>query len=219
MGVRTTSGWWPFLLLSMIVYGLLPRIVFWFQLDQAIRRDLKGLAFDDSRSQTLLRRLTAPALQWDASLSEPSVARDTAVALLTTPQAQSALLIRWRDLPYDLESIAAFFSDHYRIAIQPGQALSLQGRESDAEQLIKYFKSSKDQALLIVCDPWELPGEAIDRLRKALRQGLERKITLWFAPLALIENHLAIAGDRRAWLQSLRAFADPHVGLIEVRQS
>lgn len=75
---EAARAWWPFLVLSIVVYGLLLRGVAWALLAAAQRRRLASLAFDDPESQALWRRLHGPLVQAHGGQAElPPLANGT----------------------------------------------------------------------------------------------------------------------------------------------
>jgi hypothetical protein len=56
------TGWWPFLMVSTIVYGLLPRFALWVFTGARLRAATRALLLEDARVSALIDRMTAPAL-------------------------------------------------------------------------------------------------------------------------------------------------------------
>ena len=64
------TGWWPFLMVSMIVYGLLPRIALWIFAGLRLREATRALLLEDARVTALIDRMASPALATAALVDE-----------------------------------------------------------------------------------------------------------------------------------------------------
>lgn len=87
--VGWARDWWPFLLLSLAVWGLLPRIVALALGEYLWRRGLKRLAFDHAPLQRLWERLLPPRSSWEgpdpASVGAPPPAPPAKASRTSSP--------------------------------------------------------------------------------------------------------------------------------------
>ncbi len=60
-------SWWPFLILSVLFYGLFPRVIFLFSGLFLKKRALNNLRFDSVECETLLMRMRTPIVNFDNS--------------------------------------------------------------------------------------------------------------------------------------------------------
>ena len=90
------TAWWPFLLLSILCYGLLPRCVLWLLCRVRLAASTRALLLEDAGVSALLDRMRSPALELGAADAEPGGADPG--ALRSAPGAADrgrALAISW----------------------------------------------------------------------------------------------------------------------------
>lgn len=99
--VRTAeafTGWWPFLLASILTYGLLPRLLLGVVAAQRLRSATRRLLLDDARVTALLDRMRSPSLHLAAERPEPARAAVGSVPLNAAPSAGgTAAAVIWGD--------------------------------------------------------------------------------------------------------------------------
>ena len=79
-----------------------------------------------------------------------------------------------------------------------------------------YLDDAGIAAQIVIAE--QAPGEAFNRLRLALREKLSVRTALFLVPLSASADGpqlLPQAKDRQLWLESLKAFRDPYVGLFQ----
>jgi hypothetical protein len=64
---RALAAWWPFTLLTIVTYGLLPRLVMLVVAGTRLRAAERALLLDDARVTALLDRMASPALETAAA--------------------------------------------------------------------------------------------------------------------------------------------------------
>lgn len=60
-------SWWPFLMYSVVCYGLLVRLALFIFAALRLRGEINAVRFDHAEANTLFRRLTGPVIQAEAS--------------------------------------------------------------------------------------------------------------------------------------------------------
>ena len=96
------GGWWPFLVASLLAYGLLPRVVLLAASRLKLARLLARLPHDDAEVSRLLARLAAPHVETRAPLPEPPPAEPAhagAARPAAAPHGSSCAVLLWRDVP------------------------------------------------------------------------------------------------------------------------
>ncbi|MBI9090401.1 MAG: DUF2868 domain-containing protein [Desulfobacterium sp.] len=73
LATRDLVSWWPFLCLSVVVYGLLPRLALLFWGAMAQDRALKGLGFDRWELKKLVNRLVTPIVSTEPLTPQAAV--------------------------------------------------------------------------------------------------------------------------------------------------
>jgi hypothetical protein len=211
-GSGVAADWWPFLAAVMFFYGCLPRLLLFIFFKLRLERHLAALRFDDLASEELWLRLQDNGLGWDAAPGTQDVPEPPVPRALSAGQKQSLLVIRWRQAPFRDDELRAWFEARGH-AVE--SLLDAEGRDSEFEPILSRLKQG--QALALVCDPWELPGEAFNRLRLAMREKLPSQTPIFLVPLEHDRDASKVKAaeqDRSLWEASLKAFRDPYIGLM-----
>jgi hypothetical protein len=96
------TGWWPFLLASIIAYGLLPRLVLLVVAAQRLRASTCKLLLEDARVTALLDRMSSPSVELgaretEATRVEPQVRFAPRAEHVAGEQGGTAIAIVWSD--------------------------------------------------------------------------------------------------------------------------
>ena len=67
MPMEALRAWWPFLVLSLLVYGLLPRLIFYSSSRYGMRRTMSRLRFTHADCKPLYDRLIYPVVEIEAA--------------------------------------------------------------------------------------------------------------------------------------------------------
>jgi hypothetical protein len=206
------ADWWPFLAALIGFYGLLPRLVLLLFFKSRLALHLRSLRFDDFASEELWLRLQRSGISWQSAEGT----KDMAAAALPEPMSMTSpeplLVVRWRQAPFADAELRKYFEERGH---KVGSIMDAEGRDSEFQNILQTLKDG--QALALVCDPWELPGEAFNRLRLAMREKLPVRTPIFLVPLQHDESKGAVetaAQERPLWEASLKAFRDPYVGLL-----
>jgi hypothetical protein len=177
-----------------------------------LKRHLSHLRFDDFASEELWLRLQHSGLGWEAAPGTHDIPVAPVAPALSMDHAEPLLVVRWRQAPFRDDELRAWFEARGHAV---ASILDAEGRESEIESILSSLKPG--QALALVCDPWELPGEAFNRLRLAMRERLPGRIPIFLVPLehdAEASGVQIAAQARSLWETSLKAFRDPYIGLM-----
>jgi hypothetical protein len=211
-GSTVAADWWPFLAALIGFYGLLPRLVLLLYIKSRLGLHLRSLRFDDFASEEVWLRLQRSGISWQSAEGT----KDMATAALPEPMSMTSpeplLVVRWRQAPFADAELRTYFEERGH---KVGSIVDAEGRESEFQSILQTLKDG--QSLALVCDPWELPGEAFNRLRLAMREKLPVRTPIFLVPLQHDESQGAVessAKDRPLWEASLKAFRDPYVGLL-----
>ncbi|MBC7529954.1 MAG: DUF2868 domain-containing protein [Oligoflexus sp.] len=219
LGARVTAAWWPFLALIIAVYGLLPRLILWVILEVFIKSDLKNLNFHDFQSAALWARLSEEKAIWtNDGLEQARPPSDQQLYKHSLSETRNCVVLRWRDLPIGEALLNE--SLKLRFALNSLAFVNARGLATDADALIRILDKYPEAVLIVACDPWELPGEALDKIRLALRSRNKTKLML-FAPFEEHEGQAlpAKALNKTAWQHAIQAFRDPYLGLLDAGES
>jgi hypothetical protein len=106
---ETFTGWWPFLLATIVVYGLLPRVLLRALVGARLSAAARRLLLEDPGVTALLDRMSVPSLHLSSSAPEgASGAEPAPVAPLERAVGGQASVIVWAGaLPADRAAAAA----------------------------------------------------------------------------------------------------------------
>jgi len=211
------AGWWPFLLMALFVYGLLPRMVLWSGAVLIRRRALARLPVDSAELQSVLRRLRSPMVRTRAE-EDPSEATTSSAARLTAPRPErgrKALLVRWRDHPADPEDARA------RIEAQFGWSVttSLQAGSADAGSEAQTASAAgAHDVVVLLAEAWEAPDKSLQGLVARIRAAAGERVPIWVLLTGEDGSSPPSTDQRRLWEQRLGLLEDPFLG-VEVPAS
>ncbi|SMF64686.1 DUF2868 domain-containing protein [Pseudobacteriovorax antillogorgiicola] len=215
--------WWLFLCVSVCFYSVLPRFVLLIVLRLRMSRELSKLSFDDYASETLFKRLKGFHQGWSNDDQRPISLQDKNTETFS-PQTTMVFnekdyyLVFWRDVPSDEVDLKSSLAQPSLNIVKSYHA---NGTATDLDIIshdLKSLVTSHRTALLILCDSWELPGEAIQKLINRLRdEGLE-SLPILFYPIQWSKEDPSgeEPEERRLWKTSIADLKDPYVGLFSL---
>ncbi len=206
-----TKDWWPFLAAVIAVYGLLPRFLIWAWLKSYSYRYLRAYSPSDFQSEGLWQRLSEAQSGWtNESLEAPRAVPDQTLAEISRTEEKSCVLIVWRETDLPGEAVKDLLQSRFNFTVR--SSMNAQGLAKESALIVESLKAF--DSLVFVTDPFELPGEAIDKIRIAVRAKFPKALLL-FAPLEKSETGLKFSGDKTAWTHALKIYRDPYLGLLE----
>lgn len=221
--VRLFGQWWPFLLMSLLTYGLLPRLVLLGIARRQLRVAGSRALLETPGVPAVLRRLEPVALSLQSEeapgfvgLGVPEASLAVAAPAATTLVLPRAVLL-WSD---PLGADAALERLGW-----PGPVGRLGGEQSpaaDRAAIAALASGAWDPAagsaappVAVLVAAWEPPvAECLDCLRE-LRTALGRGAAVSVLPLGL-PGQAVRAGDFRQWQQRLATLADPWLEVIRL---
>lgn len=180
---RALTGWWPFTVLAIVTYGLVPRLgLLAFALWQR-RRATRALLLDDARVTALLDRMTAPAIETEAAEHDtPTADEAPSVALARPDIGGTAAALIWEGA-VAADAAEALARRRFNLALTDvfeaggGHALS-----ADREELA-HIAAAGPRTLLVFTPAWEPPVlELLDFLTE-LRSRLGPAASIVVVPL------------------------------------
>jgi hypothetical protein len=205
--LTTYGGWWPFVVMCLAVYGLLPRLLFLVFARMRLARSLARAVREAPGCRALLDRLESPLLETQAREGETLRPDDAdgagaleAEAADGPPLPTRAVLIRWSDAltPAATNTLGVGTAACF-------EAGGRQSPEQDAEVVVLAAAAARDARVpvVIAVRGFEPPlAEVLDFLR-ALRAALGDASEIVVA---------AVGGggvERSAWRRSLASTGDP----------
>ena len=211
----TAGGWWPFLLVCLLVYGLLPRLVLVVWGSLGMRRVLGALPFDTPEEAEVIARLTTPRVR-SVHEDDPGNVAPLGQGLppLASPKPlggdERVIVIRWRDAALSEDALSQRLSRSLgAVAEQPIARAG--GRDhADDQAALARLEATKSH-VIVIAEPWNAPDRAFKRFVRSLRECS--------APNRKIYVLLTEGGDdeqRAVWAGYLAELADPYIALGDV---
>ncbi|GEM_PF-1463481 len=199
-----TASWWPFLLLCILFYGMLPRLILAFAGQWRLNTQLRSPGFTTPACRRVIQRVTRKPLQFDPP-SSPTV------------QAEAA-----PTLPHTLPAFSP--SGPLMLQLDP-HLLPGPERQRLQEQLTKrlsiHFTTNPGNASgrLVVLEAWMPPLEQtrleLHRLREQVGNDADLLILLVGEPSP--PDRLPASPspeDVEIWREQLAKLEDPHLGIL-----
>jgi hypothetical protein len=201
------GAWWPFTMLAIVTYGLLPRLVLLGFAAARLRAANKRLLLDHPAVTALLDRMASPEIETAAAEHDPTPTDD--VGLLPAAQRPitgSARALIWEgSLPAD--SARVYARRHLGLdltsVIEAGT-----GEHADDRTALERLASDAAQTLIVFTPAWEPPLlELLDFLTE-LRRRIGAAVSIIVAPVP--DGPRAVSDVERAtWTRAVGRLADP----------
>ena len=206
------GGWWPFLLMCLLVYGLLPRLVLAAWGETGLRRALGGLRFDTPDEMDLIARLKTPHVRRPHEDDPGNVAPlGEGLQPLGRPEKlredQPVVAVRWRNAEISDEVLSSRLRDRLGGIVKKPIGSAGGHDHAEDEALLERVKGGADP-VVVVAEPWNAPDRAFERLVRALREGDGSRRRVYVL--------LTGGGDeeqRAVWSGYLAELADPYIAL------
>ncbi len=206
------GGWWPFLLMCLLIYGLLPRLVLVVWGSLGLHRAFGKLSFDTPAEAEVIMRLTSPRVHQVHENDPGNVAPlGAGHQPLGRPQqfrgGQPVIAVRWREAEVADEAFLTRLQERFGTTVEPPIASAGGHDHRDDEALLKRLEGS-EQPVLVLAEPWNAPDRAFKRLVQSLRERghSSRKIYVLLTPGGNDEQ-------RGVWAGYLAELADPYIAL------
>jgi hypothetical protein len=206
------GGWWPFLLMCLLVYGLLPRLVLFVWGSVGMRRAFGKLPFDTPDEAEVIARLTHPRVRRVHEDDPGNIAPlgEGHQPLGRPPQLdsdQSVIAVRWREAEISPDRFSVRLRERFGALVEPPVASAGGHDHSEDEALLRRLEGS-EQPVLVLAEPWNAPDRAFKRFVRTLRAN--------GPPTRKIYVLLTAGGDeeqRDVWAGYLAELADPYIAL------
>jgi len=206
------AGWWPFLLMALVVYGFLPRFILWSGAAFLRRRSIARVPVASAQLQAVLRRLRSPMVRTQAE-DDPVEASGSIKARVEAPRpepGQAALLIRWRDHPSDEEEARARIESQFGWSV--ADSLVAGSADAGADERTASAASGRD-VVVVLAEAWEAPDKSLVRLVARIRDGAGARVPIWFVLTGEDGASPPSTDQRRLWERRLALLEDPYLGV------
>jgi hypothetical protein len=208
-GAALSGAWWPALLACLLVYGVLPRLVFALGLAGFVKHRSARL----SERVLELRARLRPQVDVITSRTHPGTdgaepAPEVATLQLPERQPQRACwVIRWREAALDPAAEAALTEQLGLHAVRREAAGGSDFARDSA--LLLEASSHRSAALVLVVEGWEAPDKATRSFVQALRRSGDAERPIFVSVLL----GTADAPELAVWRDRLRLLEDPFVSV------
>jgi len=227
------ASWWPFLCLSVLFYGLLPRFLLFMAAVAAQRRYIGALDFRQGAIEQLLLRMTTPLVSTRGRMVDgATAAADDAVSdyagkdsAVDDRTAGRNLLVMLPDDIFDVcpqEEIESTVQNRFSSSVTQLIRIN-KDYETDAGILAALKKNSHpaETDILLIQEAWQPPiAEYINfmkNLRQAIGPGPCIRVGLIGKPQPNTIFTPVKDGNRKIWSRKITALGDPciyAVGLV-----
>jgi hypothetical protein len=198
ISAEALTGWWPFLLASIVTYGLIPRCVLLIVALYRLRAATVHLLLDDPQVKALLDRMSAAEVVLGADAIEESAqsaARLAAALPADTPS--QAIGIVWSGAIAQ-DDVNAWSLQHLRKqvtrTVDAGGGRTLQ---EDAAKIREVARSTP-RAVLLFVRAWEAPLLDLQDFIEALRAAVRHECSIILVPVGP-SGAIANESQRATW--------------------
>lgn len=214
----TAGGWWPFLIMALLCYGLLPRMLALLVATLRYHRARRRLAFDAAEFQSLYDRLTLPLVETRALTDEPDAPPHPAAVAAAAPlpvQGVRCDLVLWGEMEIPQaragELVKRRFGWELRHCFRAGGFDIEQDRKTWEE--ISEGKGEK-VPLLVLVESWEAPSKSILYFLQQVRERVDNRRHFVVGLVNTVGNGAVsppAQDDWRSWAETLASLGDPYL--------
>lgn len=229
MATGDMASWWPFLSLTVIFYGLLPRLILLLIGILYFKKAISRIDFSQSLFENLLHRLYNPVV---SSVGHPVADRipdnnliipeSTSLDSSSQEQSTSYVLLIPDDIieSHHQDDLLKFASKVKGISIKK-QIVIDEGEEQDKGVFEEIAQINRDDNgplnIFLILEAWQPPIREdlkfIKQLRKTLGDTLKIKIGLIGKPKKDAISSAVKEEEWKVWNQKLKALGDPYLSL------
>jgi hypothetical protein len=203
---RALAGWWSFSVMAILVYGLLPRLLFLAFVSWRLRRATRALLLDDARVAALLDRLAAPAVETRATAApaaepdhEPAVAARSRPALSGTANA-----IVWNEV---VPATTAADLVRTRLGLHAARTAPAGGRSLEGDRAALALAAETRSTVVVLTPAEEPPLLEFTDFLQGLREAVGPSASIIVMPIAT-GNGQVDAMHRDNWSLAVRRAED-----------
>jgi len=229
LATRDLVSWWPFLLLTLAVYGLLPRLLFWAVGWIAERRGLARLALDHADAERVVRRMRTPRFVTEGrpSAERPADAPSVESEAPPSPSVEDAAngeKARVALVPDDIFDDCPEDELRALVGRELGYPVSERVRvdfdpEMDRERIqtvtARLARRNGTAGILILQEAWQPPIREHIGFLKALREAVGERVRIDIGLIGRPDPHTiftpAAPGERDVWQNKVRVLGDPYL--------
>lgn len=223
----TLGGWWPFLMMSMVCYGLLPRLVTLAVCAWRYRLASRWCLVHTPGAADVLDRLNSAMIETESPTAEatlePQAEAEARVAEPDVGAVSRVVMINWSAVPVTDEDARQLLAQTFELdVLLQFQAGGLKTLDEDADVIAQVAKALRDRPseaqlnanqLVVLVKAWEPPVmdllDFLGDVRQALDDGLRIRVVPLWMPHGKLENRADAAVYIEQWRQKLATLGDP----------
>jgi hypothetical protein len=206
---RALGGWWPFTVLCVVTYGLLPRLALLVLAAARLRAATGALLLDEPRVTALLDRMAAPEIETAAEAHDAAPAGSpTPAASPPRPITGRANAVIWDD---SLAPDAARTYSRERLGFELASIAEAGGGRAMVDDRAALEQAGDGAHPVVVFAPaWEPPLlELLDFLAE-LRRRLGTAASIVVTPVPEGAREVSTL-ELETWMRAMGRLADPHL--------
>jgi hypothetical protein len=204
---RVLGAWWPFTMLAIVTYGLLPRLVLLGFAVIRLRAATKGLLLDNPAVTALLDRMASPEIETAAADHDPAPPADIGVPpAAPRPITGGARALIWEG-SLAVDSARGYARRH--LGLDLTTVIEAGAGELAADRAaLERLATDAAQSVIVFTPAWEPPLlELLDFLAE-LRSRVGPAVSIVVAPVP--DGARAVSDVERAtWTRAIAKLADP----------
>jgi hypothetical protein len=211
------GAWWPFLLCSVVVYGLLIRL-FILSLSHTMVTLALGRLPYSSAYNALFDRLSRPLVETQAPGSEepvPVTKAKTISRSLHFADYTKAHVITWGDLVIDREDLSTWV--HRRFGWQTLASAAAGGLDyAENENVLQKLGQKDGCPVLVLVESWEVPDKSLLTFLRTLREQKKEQTPMVIGLVNTENGNLydpPKSDHRQAWIHAIDRLEDPYIGI------
>ncbi len=218
------GGWWPYLVMAMATYGLVPRAVTWWVADWRLSRALDQVALDHASCDRLYERLIEPLVESKGepetgAAAMPTQLKPETVESISRQPESTYLFVDWADTAPSAEAAAALIRERFGVdggVLHRAGGLELENDERTLAAIAAQGAKA-DVTVTLFVQAWEPPTRDLSRFLADARERLGRKRPIWVVPVDLDEDGAFAepeSQDLAHWDRKMNALGDPWLRTI-----
>jgi hypothetical protein len=217
--VELLGRWWPFVLMTILVYGALPRLSLMLIGSWRLRRATQALLRNDPEVTALLDRLDAPLVRLERQAADETPTVDGGEAApppRETATARGLVLLIW-NAAVTLEQGREWLAANLAVEAAAAAEVGILQREAERRAILAGVRDEVKSAVrrvIVLTKGWEPPLlEFVDFLG-VLRGELGADCSITVVPLDVSGSAVPTAG-RDVWARALARVADARLYVAE----
>ncbi|MFU8817650.1 MAG: DUF2868 domain-containing protein, partial [Pseudomonadales bacterium] len=216
--VQLLGRWWPFVLMTMLVYGALPRLLLLLIGVWRLRRATRALLLDDPEVTALRDRLDAPLVAQSGSADEEQLQADReGLAGPREPVAAEGLVLMIWNRAVSADRARAWLVEAMGVEPAAHAELGILQSEDQQRAILAALQQQVKPAVrrvLVVTKGWEPPLLEFMDFLGLVRETLSGEASVTVVPLALSGDQVH-DDEREVWARALARLRDPRLYVME----